>query len=182
MTAMKKVLHVFALLIVGIGISSCATSKEYVSESNDRRNLDEEVLRKAVESRRFIIKLERLYTQGWFMELRPRVNYIIVDGRNAVINAAYFGRQSHIRPIAGINMKGVASDYEITRRLKRDMYDISLRVHNGSTSFDVYLSIGKNGGANASVNGLRINNARYRGYVVPLGEKVKVPLQNYEVI
>lgn len=181
MTAMRNVLLVLAVIMVFI-LPSCSSSKEYVSSNDDRRILDEEVLRKAIESRRFIIKLDRLYTSSGFMDLRPRVNYIIVDGRKAVINAAYFGRQYGIRPIAGINMEGVASNYEITRRIRRDMYDIRLRIDNGATSFDVYMTIGKNGSANASVNSLRIENARYRGFVVPLSEEVRVPLQDHEVI
>lgn len=178
---MKKVLRVLATILPLIFLSSCATSG-FVSESADQRDLDEEVVRKAVESRKFIIKLERLYTNGGFLELRPRTNYIIVDGRKAVINAAYFGRQYDIRPIAGINMQGVASNYEITRRISREKYDIRLRVDNGATSFDVFLTIGKNGSANASVNSLRIENAQYRGYVVPLNEEVKMPLQDNGVI
>lgn len=179
---MKKILHVLAAIIPITLLSSCASSREFVSGIDDRRNLDEEVLRKAVESRRFVIKLERFYSYGGFIDLRPRANYIIVDGRKAVISAAYYGRQFDIRPIAGINMQGVASKYEITRRISRDLYDIRLKVDNGSTSFDVFLTIGKNGTVNASVNSLRIQNARYRGYVVPLGEKVRVPLQDHEVI
>lgn len=180
-TAMKKVLRALAAILPLIVLSSCASSG-FISESADRRNLDEEVVRNAVESRKFIIKLERLYTNGGFMDLRPRTNYIIVDGRKAIINAAYYGRQHDVRPIAGINMQGVASNYEITRRISRDMYDIRLRVDNGATSFDVYLTIGKNGSANASVNSLKIDNARYMGYVVPLSEEVRVPLQDNGVI
>lgn len=179
---MKKVMHVPAIIFLSIVLASCASSKDFLSDSVNRRNLDEEVLRKAVESRRFIVKLERMYTIGGFLELRPRANYIIVDGKKAVINAAYLGRQFDIRPIAGINMQGVASNYEITRRLSRDLYDIRLKVGNGATSFNVYLTIRMNGSANASVNSLRIENARYRGYLVPLNEEVRVPLQDHEVI
>ena len=35
------------------------------------------------------------------------------------------------------------------------MYDIKMRVENGGNAFDVYLTINKNGNANASVNSLK---------------------------
>lgn len=178
MTAMKKyILTLFSTLSLVI-ITSCATSKEYASDRDEYRQIDADVLRKAIESRRFIIKLERMYTYGGILDLRPRANYIIVDGPKAVINAAYMGRQSDIRPIAGINMHGNATDYRITRRISREMYDIKLRVENGGTTFDVYLTISNDGIANASVNSMRISNARYRGYVVPLSERVPLQEEN----
>ncbi|MGE5419826.1 MAG: DUF4251 domain-containing protein [Chloroflexota bacterium] len=173
---MKKLSLILAVLTSMVLITSCASSKETVSDSEEYRKIDNETLRRAIESRRFIIKLERMYTYGGMLDLRPRSNYIIVDGARAVINAAYVGRQDDIRPIAGINMRGNATGYEITRRISREMYDIKLRVENGGAAFDVYLTISGDGTANASVNSMRISNARYRGYVVPLSE-VHVPLQ-----
>jgi len=57
------------------------------------------------------------------------------------------------------------------------MYKISMRVENGNAAFDVYLTIGRDGSASASVNSIRIDNARYKGYVVPIGREVKMRLQ-----
>lgn len=178
---MKRLYFILTVLSSTLIISSCSSSKEFVSDSGFR-GIDENELRQAIEGRRFIIKLDRLYTYGGFLDLRPRANYIIVDGQNAVISAAYMGRQYGFRPIAGINMKGTASRYEITQRQSKRMYDIKLRVENGGTAFDVYLTIGKNGNADASVNSARISNAHYRGYIVPLDEKPQVDIKEYEVI
>lgn len=175
MTAMKK-LYLLSGVIVLLAIS-CVSSKERFSENYDKKKPDESVLRKAVESGRFIVKFERIHSFGGFRELRPRANYLIVDGRRAVINTAYMGRQYDIRPIAAINMRGRTSVYEVTNRFSRGMYDIKMRVENGGNAFDVYLTINKNGNANASVNSLKINNVQYYGYVVPLDEQVKVPLK-----
>lgn len=175
---MKKFIFLLVSILSLLVITSCATSKEYASDREEYRQIDGEVLRKAIESRRFIIKLERMYAYGGILDLRPRSNYIIVDGPKAVINAAYVGRQNDVRPIAGINMRGTATDYRITRRISREMYDIKLRVENGGAAFDVYLTISNDGIANASVNSMRISNARYRGYVVPLSERVPLQEEN----
>jgi hypothetical protein len=59
---MKKL---FAFLIGLIFISSCSTTKEANSSNSELRSekklAEQVVIKKAVESRRFIIKLDRLY-------------------------------------------------------------------------------------------------------------------------
>lgn len=180
---MKKLLFILTILLIA---ASCSVTKEAKSAKTALRNekkLAEEVnVKKAVESGRYIIKLDRIYLTGGMIDLIPRANYIIIDGKKAIISAAYFGRQYDIRPIAGINMRGVAMDYELISNESKGMYEIKMKVGNGSTSFDLYLSIGKNGSCNASLTSLKINHIRYRGYVVPIIDKTKVPLQNYYVI
>src|SRR5512137_1351469 len=103
---MKKL---FLIIITLIFISSCSTTKEAKSSDSELRidkKLEEQaVIKKAVESKRFVIKLERLYfLYGGTADLLPSYNYIIIDGNKAIISAAYLGRQYDIKPIAGINM------------------------------------------------------------------------------
>ena len=180
---MKKLLVIITILLI---VASCSTTKEAKSAKTELRNekkLTEQVIvRKAVESGRYIIKLDRLYLTGGMIDLIPRANYIIIDGKKAIISAAYFGRQYDIRPIAGINLRGVAMDYELTSNLSKGRYEVKMKVGNGSTSFNLYLSIGKNGTCDASLTSLKIDNVRYRGYVVPIIDKTSIPLQNNDVI
>jgi hypothetical protein len=144
---------------------SCSSSKE----SNSGKD---ELVKNAVESRKYIIKLERLYSNhGAFFDLRPRSNYIIIDGDKAIISTAYIGRQLDIRPIAAISMSGRAEDYEVISKQSKGSYEVKVRVNGGSNSFLVYLTISKNGKCNASVSSLRIDNVRYTGYLVPIPEK-----------
>ena len=79
-----------------------------------RKNLPEQAdIKKAVESRRYIIKFERLYlpVRRNCQILSQGANFIIIDGDKAIISAAYIGRQFDIKPIAGINMRG--EDYRL---------------------------------------------------------------------
>jgi hypothetical protein len=182
---MKRTLLILSAAAL-ILLSGCTSTRKTASakrESDDiRRKLNEAVVVQAIESQRFIVRFDRFYTRyGGFLDLRPRSNYIIVDGNTAVINAAYMGRQWDVRPIAGINMRGETMSFETVKKASRGMYDITMRVGNGATAFDVYLTIGKNGTANASINSLRIGNARYRGHVIPIGDRVIVPA-NRELI
>lgn len=158
-------------VIVMILVQSCSSIKD--SGSRDGSGIDQATLEKAIQSRQFIVKFDMMYTYNGPVYLRPRSNYIIVDGENAIISTAYLGRQYGIRPIAGINMRGRASDYEITKKVKRERYDISLKVNNEGTRFDVYLTVGRNGTVSASMNSMRISSARYAGYIVPINRRTQ---------
>jgi hypothetical protein len=188
-TAMKK-LFLLIYAVTTLFIVSCSASKESRSENAEIREQNKQVnqllVSNAIESRRFIIKLDRLYLFGGMIDLVPRRNYIIVDGEKAVISAAYLGRQYSSRPVAGLNMQGVATDYELTKKLSKGMYEIKMKVGNGANAFNIYMTVGRDGTTNASVDGMRINNARYRGYVVPINRRVpedrQSPVDNEEVI
>jgi hypothetical protein len=160
---MKKL---FIFIILPFLILSCSSSKESKSDTD-------ELVKNAVESRKYIIKLERLYANhGAFFDLMPRANYIIINGDQAIISTAYVGTQRDIRPIAGISMKGRAEEYEVISKQSKGSYDIKVRVNGGSNSFLVYLTISKSGKCNASVSSLRIDNVRYTGYLVPIPESL----------
>lgn len=181
-TDMKNLL---IILITAFIFSACATTNEAGKSRADIRHekdlVNQALVKHAIESRRFIVKLDRMYLTGGMVHLKPRANYIIVDGQKAIINAAYMGRQWDIRPIAGINMKGVASEYELTNQVSKGVYKINMTVGNNYSTFDVYLTIGRDGSVNASLNNVRIQNIRYTGYVVPISDK-NIPLRNYESI
>ena len=181
---MKKILIIITALMV---ILSCATTKEAklsrIELRNEKKIVEQALIKNAVESRRFIIKLDKLYfSYGGFADLIPRANYMIIDGEKAIISAAYLGRQYNIRGIAGINMFGKAMNYELTSDLTRGSYDIKMKVNNGNVSFDVYLTISKNGFCSASVSGLKIDYIRYSGHIVAMKDKTNTPLPEGNVI
>jgi hypothetical protein len=100
-----------------------------------------------------------------------------LTGFISIISAAYLGRQYDIKPIAGIDMRGETIDYELTSKISRGMYEIKTTVTNGANSFNLSLSIGKNGSCNASLSSIMIENVSYKGNIVPLKDKVFVPLE-----
>jgi hypothetical protein len=79
------------------------------------------------------------------------------------------GRQYDIKPIAAINIHGRATNYAVTDNLSKGSYEIKMKVNNGrSNTFDVYVTISKDGSCSASVSSLKIDNVRYTGYLVPI--------------
>lgn len=172
---MKKLFAIFVSLII---LSACSTTKEAglsrAEARKEKKAINQGIVKGAIESRRYIVKLNRIYFRyGGTTELIPRANFIIIDGERAIISTAYLGRQYDIKPIAGINMRGMAQDYALTDNLSKGSYQIKLRVNNGgSNSFDVYIDVSKDGYCSASVSSLKIDNVRYSGYVVPISGTV----------
>ncbi len=169
---MKKILFIVTTLLV---ISSCAATRETNSSRHELRkeaNLAKQtIIRKAVETRKFIIRFDRIYfSHGGLVDLVPRANYMIVDGEKAIINTAYLGRQYDIRPISGINMRGRTTEYNLEDDSSRGKYKLNMKVNNRSDSFDVFLTIGLDGSCNVSMSNIRIDNVRYSGHIVPLKE------------
>jgi len=172
---MKKLLGIVATLMV---ISSCATTKETKSSRIEQRKenkiAEQEVVKNAIESRRFIIKFDRLYfSRGGTVDLIPTNNYIIIDGEKIILRAAYIGRQYDIRPVLGINLRGRNLKYEMKNDTSKGMYEIKMKVTKGGDSFDVNLSIGQDGACNASVSSIKIDFVRYRGQIVPIENNTK---------
>jgi len=183
--AMKKIFVIITAILV---LSSCSSTKEAQSVSeltkSEKKLITEAKVKNAVESKKYIIKFDRMYfNNGGMAYLKPRANYLIIDGNKAFISTAYIGKQYDIKPIAGISMKGQSKDYEVTNNIKKGTYEVKMRVINNKNTFNVYLTIDKNGHCDASLNNLYITTIRYRGTIVPIKRAEEpVPLQDYPVI
>ena len=178
---MKKLIIIFISFLI---ISSCSSTKELNSSRSvtrsEKKIAEQALVKSAVEAKKYIIKLNRLYfTRGGEVDLIPRANYIIIDGEKAIISTAYLGRQFDIKPILAINMRGTADGYALTNNISKGTYEVKMKVENGrNTSFDVYLNIGKSGYCTVSVSSLKIESIRYAGYLEPIpGTTYYVPDQ-----
>jgi hypothetical protein len=181
---MKKLIFFFITILITV---SCATTKETgLSKSEIRNNnkiAEKALVKRAVEDKRYIIKLDRLFlSHGGMVDLIPTSNYIIIDGDQAVISSAYIGRQYDIRPIAGINVRGRNQDYQLKSKDERGGYEVKLVVNNGRNTFNVYLTIASSGLVSASIINIKLDSVRYHGYLVPIEDYTKVPLKKGNVI
>jgi len=167
-------MRMLILVLTGIGIlASCATSNVQESSKSEAKSVknaaEQAQIQQAVENRRFIIKFDRLYNSyGGMVELIPKANYIILDGDRVVISAAYVGRQYNYRPIKGIDMVGRAVTFELKNNTSRGLYEIRMKVKNDKNSFDVFLTISKDGYCNTALTSYRIDHVRYTGNFIPL--------------
>ncbi|HEX2921187.1 MAG TPA: DUF4251 domain-containing protein [Bacteroidales bacterium] len=160
---MKKILFLVSLITIITLLSSCAAFKGIGSSDH---SIDEATLNNAIESGKFIVKFDMMFTRfGSPVFLRPRSNYLIVDGENAILSAAYLGRQYDFRPIEGIRMQGKTINYEIIKKDAKGRYSIRMNVGNGRNTFTIFLKVNKDGYVSASINSLKIDAASYSGYI-----------------
>lgn len=139
---------------------------------SEKKLVNQGNIKKAVESRRYIVKFDRLLlTHGGMIDLMPRTNYIVVDGSKTIISAAYLGRQYDIRLIEGINLIGKSTNYELISDYSKGMYEIKMKVSGRGSTFDVYISIGKDGYCSASLTNMRLDHIKYYGHIVPIKGK-----------
>jgi hypothetical protein len=162
------------ILIAGALMTSCTSSKETTSSKSDRKAAEKETVIRAVESRQYIIKMDKIYMQGGgVVELVPRSNFFIINGEIASVSLAYLGKSYFIRPITGINFNGQTVRYEMQNNSEKGLYDIQVEVVKGGDKFNFYISIGTSGYCNVSLNNPYIESVSYRGILVPLSQKQK---------
>jgi hypothetical protein len=162
----------FFLTVVFI-FSACSSSKELSSvktENKKTKKLAEKAeIRKAVESRKYIIKVNRIYPLGGGrMDLVPRSNFIIINGEIASISLGYVGRTYSSRPISGINLNGHTFNYQMESDDAKGMFKIQMEVQSGGDKFNVYLTIGDEGYCSISINNPYLEAVSYSGNLVPL--------------
>jgi hypothetical protein len=172
---MKKLLRILsAFLAVTFILCNGTISATGSKKSNEEKIAQQEIVKKSVESGRFIIKLDRIYLRrGGIADLRPRANYIILDKGNALISTAYIGRQYEVLPILALKMAGKATISDIERHSKNGKYLIKMKVENGSETLNLTLRISSNGSCDASISGLMIDNTSYSGKLVPVKENIE---------
>ncbi len=167
---MKTILGTFLAIFV---LASCSSSKESKTTKTELKRekvlAEQAALKEAIETRQFIVKFDRLYfSHGGWAQLRPRANFLIIDGKKAIMSSAYVGRSYTTLPVEGIKVEGEYVDYEIINNTSKGMYSINLKLSRGGDSFDIFLTVGKNGQSTTSLSSLRIDNVSYSGQAVPI--------------
>lgn len=124
------------------------------------------VVTSAVESGTFVIRMNYLTGRyGLKADLRPSHNFIVIrNNQIARISLGYMGRSYDIMQINGINMEGeiIESSYE---QKQNGMYRILMKVKENNDTFDLNISIGRDGYCDVGIIHPRIDYVTYRGEV-----------------
>jgi len=166
----------FLAVLLGIFVlSSCSSSRESKTVKTELKSekvlAEQAALKEAIETRQFIVKFDRLYfTHGGWAQLRPRANFLIIDGKKAIMSSAYIGRSYTSLPVEGIRVQGEYVDYEIINNTSKGLYQIKLKLSRGADSFDIFLTVGKTGQCTTSLSSLMIDYVSYSGHVVPINK------------
>lgn len=175
--AMKKL---FLIIIVIAFTAPFADASEPVSSDRSERIgkklAKQEKIREAVESNSFAIELDRLFMSRYGnVNLNPRMNFIVINGNKATISAGYMGRQRGLFHVAGIRLTGRPTVYKLQKNESKGNYRIVMEVAGGNDNFQITMTISDNGYCSALISGIRMDDTRYSGTLVPLEKKQKVP-------
>ena len=157
-------------------LASCSTIKDATSSivkyRNKKKLANQQIVKNAVESQSFIVKLDRMYlANSGIVQLVPGENYLVVYGEKAALNTAYSGRQYGFRPISAINMFGRTTDYKLIKYADKGTFEISMKISDDGTSFTVFLKISNRGICHVSISSMMTDNVRFSGNVVPFTPK-----------
>lgn len=132
---------------------------------------------KAIESRQYVLKMDRIIlANGRMIDLVPRNNFIIVNGEIISVSLAYEGRSFGIRRITGINFNGRTGRYIMKNDEQKGMYNIQIEaIAPNNDKFDIYLTLSVNGNCTASINNAYIQTVNYRGLVYPMSQSRPSP-------
>jgi opacity protein-like surface antigen len=173
---MKK--HIFFIAAAAI-LASCTAAKDVVSEKKAERQLrkvaEMAVVKQAVESRKYVIRMDRIYFErGGYADLVPRNNFIIVNGENASVSLGYAGRSFGARPVSGVNFNGQTVKYEFKSDETKGIYSVNMRVKKGLDNFDFYITVGNSGTCSVSMINSYLQSVNYKGTIVPIPSKSEV--------
>jgi len=174
---MKKLFTVLltGILLLSSGFSLKTEQKEKLSRS-EKKQMKQQFIREAVESKHFVVNLEKLYATPYgIIDLVRNRNYIIIEGNKAAIRAGYMGRQHGLYPVAGINLAGEPSVYRMKKDGEKGTYRIEFEVRATSDLFHVVLVISENGYCSATISGAKIDQVRYSGDLNPIIKDKNVP-------
>ena len=174
----EKVINVITMKKIAILLSAvflflaCSSSKELSSTRAENRKLkklaEQAEIKKAIESRKYIIKVNRLYNGGARYDLISTTNFVIINGEIASISLGYMGGSFGSRRITGINLNGHTNNYKMESNETKGIYKIQMSVMYGSDKFDVYLTIGNGGYCSIALNNAYIQSVNYQGILVPI--------------
>lgn len=158
---MKDFIYI-TLLLALIG-SSCSSYREMTGSRAEREALKKEEVRKAVETQKMLIRVNRIHPRGGgLIDMRPGSNFIIIDGDRIRISLGYLGRSHSLRPVSAINMQGEIYSRD-TGAWKKGGYDISLKLGQDGEKFTLNMTISSEGYVDLSIINPRIDMARYSG-------------------
>ncbi len=174
---MKTLLISFLALAISTTIlaqSPTLTKKEQKKilkeERAKQKAIDAEMTAKLVEhmvsTQRFILEADMLFDKyGNSNTVQSAINFIAVDSLSGVIqigDVMYIGSNG----LGGVTIEGTVRNYRWEKNEKRGSFTVFFNISSSMGSYDVNMSIGSGGNAEATVRGTFSGSIRYSGTLV----------------
>jgi len=160
---------IITTIILSLLLASCSGSNKLARNEMEAQKGEE--VKTALESQKFVIRLDRTSTRrGGQIYLNNSHNYLVINGEKARMNLAYIGRSMDARGISGINMAGKVTERSLTPK-KRGSVMLSLTLEQEAETFDVKIDVSKSGRCSVSVYHPRLDPISYRGDISSLNSR-----------
>jgi hypothetical protein len=175
---MKKLSYFTGILLLTFGFS-LTTAKSYSQETKLTRQ-DKKEARRAelyanfqsldtlLGNKTFIIEANYLQNAyGGPIPVSSMLNFIKVDQPRVVLQTGNNGRQGY-NGVGGVTAEGNLQNWKITKDLKHLNYRISFSVMTDIGTYDIFILIGADNTANATITGMTRGRLTYQGNVVAI--------------
>ncbi len=127
-----------------------------------------EYTKQMLQNKDFVLEADYLANRmGERMPVSSTLNFISVDSTNAVLQ---IGRNTGIgyNGVGGVTAQGNVTRYKLQTDNKRKSFYLSFSVTTPIGSYDINMSVGADGYANATLTGISSGQLIYTGYLVPI--------------
>ncbi len=123
-----------------------------------------------LENKRFVLEADYLDNQRGNRIVVPNsLNFIKVDSIDAVLQ---IGRNSGIgnNGVGGTTAEGRIAKYQVSKNEKNKSYDVRMNINTNIGNYDVFMNVGSDGSARATISGITPGKLIYDGEIVSIDD------------
>lgn len=165
---MKRIVLIF--LAIGLTLAAVAQdSKETKKERKQRERKEAAAaMNKFLNGKEFVLEANNLYDRyGQIYQVQSNLNFIMVDGDQAILQ---LGSNNTIgsNGVGGVTIDGKVTKYDLKANKKRGTFSLTMHIASSAGNYDVRLTTGPSGNAQATVSSSFSGRIRYSGDLMPL--------------
>lgn len=162
----------FVLLFLAVGLTIAAVAQDNKETKKERKERERKAaavaMKEFLSEKEFVLEANNLYDRyGQIYQVQSNLNFIMVDGDQAVLQ---LGSNSTIgsNGVGGVTIDGKVTKYDLKANEKRGTFSLTMHIASSAGNYDVRLSTGTSGNAQATVSSNFSGRIRYSGDLIPL--------------
>ena len=167
---MKKIAIILVIaLFFGLSSDTSAqgkTRKEKKRERQEKIEQQYQFTKEVLKGQKFVLEADYLQNKyGTRVPVSSIINFIKVDSGEAVLQIGNpFGRGYN--GVGGVTAEGRITSYKMDENDKNNTFDINMSILSSLGNYDIFMNIGADGYASATLTGLRGGKLIYSGEIV----------------
>lgn len=170
--------HIALILLSFFLVSVSANAQDEKLSKKEKRKLERKNERERtyertghlLDSMKFVLEADYLDNQrGNRVIVSNSLNFIKVDESNAVLQ---IGRNTGLgsNGVGGTTAEGRISRYEVIKNEKKKTYDVRMNVNTNIGHYDIFMIVGSDGSARATLSGIYPGKLVWDGDIVAIDD------------